>query len=75
MSLAAGGLAFALSVVFLILSLLEGSADRIRFKKWLSRSNSTGKMRDLGAENKTAATRQEEVRSGMSALSLTNLPK
>jgi hypothetical protein len=75
MSLAAGGLAFALSVVFLIRSLLEGSAHRIRFKKWLSRSSSTGKMRNLEVENKTAATRQEEVRRGMSAMSVTNRPK
>jgi hypothetical protein len=75
MSLAAGGLAFALSVVFLIRSLLEGSVHRIQFKKWLSRSSSTGKMRNLEVENKPAATRQGEERRGMTALSVMNQPK
>jgi hypothetical protein len=72
MLLAAGGLALALSVVFLIRSLLEGSATGIQFGKWLSRLNSTGRMRNLEVENKTAVTRQEEVRRGMNALNVTN---
>jgi len=75
MLLAAGGLALALSVVFLIRSLLEGSATGIQFGKWLSRLNSTGRMRNLEVENKTAVTRQEEVRRGMNAMNVTNRPK
>jgi hypothetical protein len=55
MSLATGGLALVMSVVFLIRSLLEGSAPGIQFGKWLSRLSSTGQMRSLEVENKTAA--------------------
>jgi hypothetical protein len=64
MLLAAGGLALALSVVFLIRSLLEGSAPGIQFGKWLLRLSSTGQKRPLEVENKTAATRlgKKEVR-------------
>jgi hypothetical protein len=57
MSLAAGGLALALSVVFLIRSLLEGSAPGIQVGKWWSRLSSTGQMQPLEVENKTVATR------------------
>ena len=57
MSLAAGGLALALSMVYLIRSLFEGSAPGIKFGKWLLRLSSTGQMRPLEVENKTAATR------------------
>jgi hypothetical protein len=75
MSLAAGGLALALSVVFLIRSLLEGSAPGIQFVRWLSRSSSSRKTRNLEIEDKTAATRQGEDRRGMNALSVMNQPK
>jgi hypothetical protein len=57
MSMAAGGLALALSVVFMIRSLLEGSAPGIQFGKWLLRLSSTWQMRTLDVENKTDATR------------------
>jgi hypothetical protein len=58
MSLANGGLAQALSVVFLTRSLLEGSVTGIQLRKWLWRSSSTGKRRKLEFEKKTAATHQ-----------------
>ena len=45
MLMAAGGLALALSVVFLIRSLLEGFAPGIQFGKWLLRLSSTGQTR------------------------------
>ena len=54
-ALAAGGLALTLSVVFLIRYLLEGSVSGIQLRRRLSPSNSTGQMRNLEAENKTAA--------------------
>lgn|SRR5215831_4523248 len=57
MSLAAGGMALALSVVFLIRFLLEDSALRTQFGKWLSRLSSTGQMRNFEVRNKTVATR------------------
>jgi hypothetical protein len=55
MLMAAGGLALALSVVFLIRSLFEGSAPGIQFGKWLLRLNSTGQLRTPEVENKTIA--------------------
>jgi hypothetical protein len=55
MSLAAGGLALALSVVFLIRSLLEGSAPGIQFGKRMLRLSSRGQTRNPEVENKTAA--------------------
>ena len=52
MSLAAGGLALALSVVFLIISLYEGSAPGIQVGKWLSRLSRTGQMLTLKLRTK-----------------------
>jgi hypothetical protein len=75
MLLAVGGLALAFSLVFLIRSLFEGSASGIQFGKRLSRSSSTGKMRNLEVETKTAVPRQGQERRGMNALSVMNQPK
>src|SRR5262245_40431221 len=57
MSLAAGGMALALSVVFLIQLLLEDSAPGTQFRKWLSRLSSTGQIRNFEVRNKTVTTR------------------
>jgi hypothetical protein len=57
MALAAGGLALALSVVFLIRSLFEGSAPGIQFGKRMLRLSSTDRMRNPEVENKTASPR------------------
>jgi hypothetical protein len=53
--LAAGGLVLALSMVFLIRSLFEGSAPGIQFGKWLLRLSSSGQLRTPEVENKTIA--------------------
>lgn len=55
MSLAAGVMALALSVVFLIRSFLEGSAPGIQFGKRMLRLSSTGQPRNPEVENKTSA--------------------
>jgi hypothetical protein len=55
MVMAAGGLALALSVVFLIRYLFKGSAAGIQFGKWLLRLSSTRQLRTPEVENKTIA--------------------
>jgi len=75
MTLAAGGLALALSVVFLIRSLFESYASGIQFGKRLSRSYSIGEMRNLEVEDKTAAPRQGRGRRRLNSLSVMNRPK
>jgi hypothetical protein len=75
MSLAAGGLALALIVVFLIRSLHEGSAPGIQFGEWMLRLITTGRMRNIEVEDKTLAICLRDERSELKALSVTNQPK
>jgi hypothetical protein len=60
MALAAGGLALALSVVFLIRSLFEGSAPGIQFGKRMLRLSSTGRSETLKLRTKQPRPAWEE---------------